>query len=150
MNPPQEVKDLAQRSAALQSSIPFRSNHPLAQPMFEAQRVPFPGETPAVAPGADQGGDSGQAAAPTTDKSLPENIVSSEDGNSPPGIALQQEGGGDGDVNVGLIVGPIVAAVVLVGLGVLAAVFVRRRRAKQRRRSAADGVHGHQVCRPFL
>ena len=156
MNPPQEVKDLQQRSAALLSSIPFRSNHRLAEPMYEAQLVPFPGEGSAAnstageaqAPG--QGvQDDGQAAAPTTDRSFGEDPdgstrASNEDGDVTP---LQQEDD-DGDVNVGLVVGPIVAAVVVVLLGVLAAVFIQKRRAKQRKHAAiaGAGANAYQVC----
>ena len=158
MNPPQEVEDLQQRSAALMSTIPFRSDHRLAEPMFQAQLVPFPGEDSAgnstgdeaQAPGQDVQ-DDGQAAAPTTRSFGGDldgrDIASNEDGDVTPGTDLLQEGG-DSDVNVGLVVGPVAAAVVVVILGVLAAVFVQKRRAKQRKHTAmaGAGAYGHQVC----
>lgn len=132
INPPQEVKDLGQTTRALMSSLPLRSTHPLAEPMYKRLQVPMPGketDTGTADPmsGAPAAARLGEE--PSTDELLPP---------TPPK---------ENKVNVGVVVGPIVAAAVLVLVGVLAAVFVRRHRRKQRiRKEVANGSVQHQVC----
>jgi hypothetical protein len=97
------------------TSLPFRTNHPLAQQVFKRQLVPEPGQAPQPAVG------DAPAPAPLSSTSVVEQAETGDD---------------DGGVNVGVVVGPIAAGVALVLAGVLAAVFVKRQRAKKRRRQA--------------
>lgn len=132
LNPPQEIKDLGQMSAALMSSIPFRSTHELAEDMFKKQMEPFPGEAEAPAPATTTSRGEIDFGPPTQDTNT--------DSTVPP--VKKEEAG----VNVGLVVGPLAAVAVLVLVGVLAAVFVRRHRTKQRKRKAMAAGSSHQVC----
>lgn len=140
------MQALKAKADELLTSIPFRSTHELAQPLYEALL---------------KRADNGTQTAPEDSSNSPDTLALDEPGASFPGLnrsatlddppapapeKTNQEGGGS-DVNVGIVVGPIAAVLVLVLLGVLTAVFVRRHRAKQRKRKAMAGK-GQDEVRP--
>lgn len=122
-----EIEALKGYSEALMASIPFKSNHILAQPMYEA--LGGGGTAPGPAPEFERTDDSNS----NLNSSLPS--LFSEEAQEPIVKFLPKDDGGS-DVNTVLVVGMITASAVLVIVGVLvgvvATVFVRRQRAKQR------------------
>lgn len=158
MSPPQEVKDLAQRSAAVQSSIPFKSQHPLSQPMYEAQLKPSPGEAPAAAAaqhirsepptaGA-QVGEPGTLGVRGAEQDAAEEIERSS--AQTPGASVWQgedDSGDQGGITTVVIavVGTLAGAAVLLLLGLLAALFAFKGRRHVAKHQTVTGLTNDSI-----